>query len=122
MPEVSYLKRARKAGADSLWYKEHEEQSLLEIMERTIKGESIYPDAPPRLFLGNASSVEFTEGELEVLRQVIMGKTDQDIAEVLHISVWTVRSHVQHMLQKTGYKNRVELAVKARTAGLVIDD
>lgn len=122
MPEVSYLKRAREAGADSLWYKEYEEEPLLTVMERTMNGENIYPDTTPNLLLGNASSIELTEGELKVLRKVIMGKTDQEISDDLYISVWTVRSHIQHMLQKTGYKNRVELAVKARTAGLVIDE
>lgn len=122
MPEVSYLKRAREAGADSLWYKEFEEQPLLTVMEHTMNGEHIYPDTTPNLSLGNANSIELTEGELEVLRKVILGQTDQEISNSLHISVWTVRTHIQHMLQKTGYKNRVELAVKARAAGLIIDE
>ena len=122
MPEVSYLKRAKDAGVDSLWYKEYEEQPILEVMRRTMEGESIYPNTTPEILLGNASSVELTEREIDVLRKVITGATDQEIAEALHISMWTARSHLQHILQKTGYKNRVELAVKARIAGVVIDE
>ena len=122
MPEVSYLKKARAAGADSLWYKEFEEQPLLAVIERTMNGESIYPDTTPNLSLGNASSIELTESEMLVLRKVIAGKTDQEISDDLHISVWTARTHIQHMLQKTGYKNRVELAVNARATGLIIDE
>jgi len=121
MPEVSYIKRAEEIGADSLWYKEYEGDPLINVLDRTMEGERVYPDATPSMPLGNASSVELTEGEITVLREVIMGKTDQEIAETLHISVWTVRSHIRDMLQKTGYKNRVELAVKARITGLVID-
>ena len=122
MPEVSYLKKAREAGADSLWYKEYEQLPLLAVIERTMKDESIYPDTTPNLSLGNSNSVDLTESELKVLRKVIAGKTDREISEALHISVWTVRSHIQQMLQKTGYKNRVELAVNARATGLVIDE
>ena len=121
MPEVSYLKKAKDAGADSLWYKEFEEQPLLAVMERTMKGENIYPDTTPNLFWGNASSIELTESEMLVLRKVISGKTDQEISDDLHISVWTARTHIQHMLQKTGCKNRVELAVNARATGLIIE-
>lgn len=105
-----------------MWYKEYEEQPILEVMRRTMEGESIYPNTTPEILLGNASSVELTEREIDVLRKVITGATDQEIAEALHISMWTARSHLQHILQKTGYKNRVELAVKARIAGVVIDE
>ena len=122
MPEASYLHRAKEVGADSLWYKEYEEEPLLQIIERTMAGESIYPDKSPALQLGNAKSTDFTDRELEVLRKIVTGATDQEIADMLYMSVWTVRSHLQHMLQKTGYQNRVELAVNARASGLIIDE
>ena len=38
------------------------------------------------------------------------------------MSRWTVRSHVNSLMQKTGFKNRVELAVNVRSSGLVIDE
>ena len=42
------------------------------------------------------------------------------ISKILYISLNTVRNHIAHLLEKTGFKNRVELAVRAREIGLVI--
>ena len=120
MPECSYLDRARAIGIESFWYKEDPHGNLLDIMERTMDGESIYPDAPPELRLGLASSYDFTERELEVLREITGGDTNQEIAEHLHMSVATVKTHILNMLSKTGFRNRTELAVRARESGLVI--
>ena len=120
MPECSYLGRAREIGVESFWYKEEQRESLLDVMERTMAGESVYPDATPELQLGLASSYEFTERELEVLREMTGGDTNQEIAERLHMSVATVKTHIFNMLEKTGFRNRTELAVRARESGLVI--
>ena len=48
--------------------------------------------------------------------------TNQEIAEHLHMSVATVKTHILNMLGKTGFRNRTELAVRARESGLVILD
>ena len=68
MPEVSWLKRAREIGIESFWYKESAKKTILEIMDRTMAGESVYPDDTPRVQLGQADSGEFTRREIEVLR------------------------------------------------------
>ncbi|MBR3000081.1 MAG: response regulator transcription factor [Oscillospiraceae bacterium] len=120
MPEVSYLKKAREAGVDSFWYKEADDITLLEIMDRTMKGESIYPDHTPELVIGNAKSYEFTPSELRVLREMTTGASNNEIAQKLFIDVTTVKKHITNMLQKTGFKNRTELAIEARVRGLVI--
>lgn len=122
MPEVSYIKRAREIGVESFWYKEASREPILSVMDRTMAGESVYPDSAPVLTLGNARSVEFTPKELEVLREMTMGLTNSAIAEKLFIDVTTVKSHVTHMLQKTGFQNRTELAIQARVSGLVIGE
>ena len=121
MPEVSYLERAREIGVESFWYKEVGEEPLLALMDRTMAGESVYPDVTPQLTLGNASSAELTERELEVLRELLTGATNNEIAEKLCMSERTVKAHITHMLEKTGFKNRTVLAIRARMSGLVID-
>ncbi len=120
MPEVSYMQKARDAGVDSFWYKEVQDKPLSEVIRRTMAGESIYPDTTPIVQLGNAASSELTPKELEVLREMVGGSTNQEIAEKLGISVQTVKTHITNMLQKTGFRNRLELAIKARIDGLVI--
>lgn len=122
MPEVSYIEKGREVGAEGMWYKEQETISLETVIEKVLKGETVYPEATPVLTIGIASSTDFTQRELDVLRKVVFGYSDQEIAETLNMSIWTVRSHVKNLLMKTGFKNRVELAVNVRSSGLVIDE
>lgn len=120
MPELSFLRQAREIGVDSFWYKEVQEQPLLEIMDRTMAGESVYPSASPVVTMGNASSADFTEREAEVLRELVSGAGNREIAAKLGITENTVKMHITNMLQKTGYHSRLELAVKARHLGVAI--
>ena len=120
LPEYSFISRAKAAGADSFWYKNGGAEFLLEIVGKTLSGESVYPDSSPEIYLGNAGSSDFTERELDVLRELTTGDPDTAIAEKLNMSVWTVRSHLKHMMAKTGFFSRTALAVAARASGLVI--
>jgi DNA-binding CsgD family transcriptional regulator len=54
-----------------------------------------------------------TDRELEVLRQVVAGKTNQEIAVILGISYKTVEKHVDSIYSKLGVASRVEAAVTA---------
>ena len=121
-PECSFFDRARAAGVESFWYKTASAEEILTVMDRTMAGENIYPDTTPSLKLGDATSEKFSDRELEVLRLVVAGETDAVIAEKLFMSVRTVKQHIQSMRDKTGFRNRTELAVRARESGLVIND
>ena len=122
MPEVSYIERAREYGVDSFWYKEVQELEFMELLDRTMAGESIYPEKAPVQIIGSAKSDDLTNTELLVLRELTTGASNQEISERLNISVNTVRSHIQHMLEKTGFDNRTELAIEARVKGVVISE
>ena len=122
MPEVSYIKRAKEIGIESFWHKEVQEQPLLNVMERTMAGESVYPAQAPEVWLGNTVSTELTGRELDVLRELVGGASNAEIAERLGISERCVKMHITDMLSKTGFKSRLQLAVQARAGGLVIND
>ena len=122
MPEVSYMERAKETGVESFWYKEVQEQPIIDLIRRTLDGESIYPENAPVVNLGNALSTEFTERETQILRELVDGCSNREIAEKFDISERTVKMHITSMIQKTGFRSRLELAVKARTGGLVIPD
>ena len=119
-PEYTYLDYARQIGVESFWYKDPTAQAVLDIMDRTMAGESVYPDSTPVIRLGAALSSDFTERELEVLRELVSGKTDAAIAETLYMSITRVKQHILRIREKTQFSNRTELAVKARESGLVI--
>ncbi len=59
-----------------------------------------------------------TNREVEVLRLIVAGKTDREIAEVLFISARTVGGHISNILNKTSTSNRAEAAVYAARRGL----
>ena len=122
MPEHSFISKARENKVDSFWYKEIEEIPLLSLIDRTAEGESIYPDSTPVLSLGQISSTDFTPRELEVLRLLVDGYENPEIAEMLCISPRTVKMHIENMLHRTGFRNRLELAVNVRADGFIIND
>ena len=120
MPDAMFMQRAREIGVDSFWHKEVQAAPMLEVLDRTMAGERVWPDSPPVAELGLAKSTDFTERELEVLRLLAEGLTDKEIAEALFVSVTTVRYHVGNLMGKTGFASRTELAVKAVRSGIAI--
>lgn len=120
MPDSMFLRRAREIGVDSFWYKEAQQAPMLEVMDRTMAGEHIFPDRPPSTNLGMAQSTDFTERELDVLRLLSEGMTDKEIADNLFLSVTTVRYHINNLISKTGFGSRTELAVNAVRSGIAI--
>lgn len=122
MPEVSWMDRARKIGIESFWYKEASEETILEIIERTLKGESIYPMETPEVKLGMAKSTELTPREIQVLRLLTTGVGNDKISESLGISLNTVKTHIKHLLDKTGFSSRTQLAIQARITVVIEDD
>jgi two-component system vancomycin resistance associated response regulator VraR len=120
MPEGSWLERAKKIGVESFWYKEVQKEPILSVMNRTMAGESIYPDETPLVNIGCATNHDFSERELEVLRELISGDSNSEIGKRLGVSASTVKFHIQNMLEKTGMHTRTELAASARSLGIVI--
>lgn len=112
MPEHSFLQRAKEANCDSFWYKEYGETDLVDVCMRTAAGEKIWPETTPSLQVGLISSSDFTQRELDILRELARGATHDDIARTLGISVNTVKYHVKNLLQKTGYKNALQLVAE----------
>ena len=55
--------------------------------------------------------VPLTDRESQVLALVAEGKSNQEIADTLHLGVTTVKTHVANLMSKTGCDNRVRLAV-----------
>jgi DNA-binding CsgD family transcriptional regulator/pimeloyl-ACP methyl ester carboxylesterase len=78
------------------------------------------PDKPTRASAGSGdgSTALLSSRELEVLHLLHAGKSNQQIADELVISLHTVRRHVSHIFDKTGVANRTEAAGYAREHGL----
>ena len=111
MVEVSYLARAKAARVDSFWYKDISPEALIDVIDRTMAGEHLFPGATPKVKLGLAESTDLTAKEIEVLRLVCQGLEYSEIAETLRVAESTVKYHISNILSKTGYANKTRLAI-----------
>ena len=68
---------------------------------------------------GDENRVPLTEREFEVLKHLVSGKSNTEIAKELIVSVHTAKAHVCSILQKMCVNDRVQAAVKAVKEGLV---
>ena len=122
MPELSYERKAREIGVEGFWQKEVQEQPIQEIMDRVMAGETVYPSEQVEVPIGNAMSTEFTEREADVLKELVTGASNKEIAGKLNMGESTVKMHITNMLQKSGYHSRLELALMARHYGIAINE
>ena len=121
MLDGSYLNRAREVGADSIWFKDVSREELMTVVERTMDGESVYPDKAPKVMIGNASSYEFTEAEIKVLRLLVEGMTYREMADKLGVSTDCVKKHISSMLSKTGYPSKTKLTAMVVSKRLIVN-
>ena len=91
-------------------------------MKKTMKGEHIYPNTTPVIKLGNVTNHDLTARELEILKEMLTGDSNAEIAKRLCISAGTVKRHIENMISKTGLHSRTELAAEAGRLGIVIRD
>lgn len=123
---------AIKAGALGYLLKDSDPEDLLQAIRQVHRGEpSLHPRIARKLLheLGRPLPQErplpqlptpepLTEREVEVLRAVAKGLSNQQIADNLSIAEVTVRTHVSHILDKLHLANRVQATLYALREGL----
>ena len=120
MAEHTFIEKARAARADSFWYKDASHGELISVMDRTMAGEHIFPDKTPEVKLGFTTSYELTSSELDVLRALMQSTSDEDAAAMLGCTKANIRWHVSKILEKTGYRTRMELLIAVAQKNLII--
>lgn len=127
----AYLARAVAAGAAGYLCKEVDPERIPRAVRAAAAGEELLNRDLLRAALAKAMSeapvgpepdslpVEpLTEREVEVLRLIVAGLDNDAIADVLCVSVFTVKTHVRHILGKLGVSDRTQAAVWAVRHGL----
>ena len=61
---------------------------------------------------------KLTPREIQVLKLLIQGLTNSEIANILKISSHTIKTHVQTIIQKYRVKNRIQAAIIAKQSGI----
>ena len=126
---------ALSSGATAYCLKDIDPTKLADVVRDVAKGVcwldpevaqmalNSFPKVESTRILSNSMSQEgrvpLTEREYEVLKHLVMGKSNTEIAKELIVSVHTAKAHVCSILQKMCVSDRVQAAVKAVKEGLV---
>lgn len=121
MLDFTYLRRAEEIGAEGFWYKDASEAELMKVISTVMEGEIVYPDKTPKVTVGIATNYDFSDAELRVLRQLVEGDSYSEIAKHLGLSPETVKTHVSHMLQKTGFKSKTQLVAQIIRKNIIVN-
>ncbi len=62
---------------------------------------------------------DLTAREMDVLKEMISGKSNKKIGKTLFITQYTVKAHLTQIYKKFGVTNRIEAAMKARDKGII---
>jgi DNA-binding NarL/FixJ family response regulator len=111
--------RALQAGAMAYLTKSVERADLITVIRKAASGQRyMSPEVAERLAARLPRS-ELSRRELDVLRLVVGGRRNREIAQVLDISEGTVKIHVSNILGKLGAGDRTEAATTALQRGIV---
>jgi DNA-binding NarL/FixJ family response regulator len=123
--DTQYVRNLLASGAAGYLTKEEASEMIIDAVRGVARGEEgwLSRRAMARMSAwtraDEADGREITERELDVLRHVVAGKTNQEIGVALKISEKTVEKHVGAILTKLGVASRVEAAVQALQRGIV---
>jgi DNA-binding NarL/FixJ family response regulator len=127
--DPEYLIEALKVGASGYLLKDAGKPEIVGAIRQVLAGESLLnaglvaellkrldrEDRAP----SEASGHGLSERELDVLRLLVSGKTNREIAAELMLSISTIKTHVEHVIAKLEVADRTQAAVKATQLGIV---
>ena len=125
-----YVYEALRAGASGFMLKDAPEDQLAAAIRIVADGGSLFAPSVTRRLIAEFAQraarkepppalAELTPRELEVLRLIARGLSNQEIAADLVVSEHTARTHVSRILSKLDLRDRVQAVVLAYETGLV---
>jgi DNA-binding NarL/FixJ family response regulator len=126
-----YVYEAMKSGASGFLLKDVKPEQLADAVRTVAAGDALLAPAITRRLIeeftrrpppGSSAPPELetlTERELEVLKLIAKGLSNEEIAKELFVSMATVKTHITHILMKLDLRDRVQAVVLAYESGLV---
>jgi len=116
-----------KAGASGYLLKDSSPDEIETAIQDVYKGETAFPARITNIMIKElkrpvktpSKCISLTEREVEILKLVANGLSNQDIADTLFLSVWTVRTYVTGILSKLEVENRTQATLYALREGLI---
>ena len=126
-----YVYEALRAGASGFLLKDTAPTQLLEAIRVVAGGDALIAPSITRRLIGEFASRRdpsaasdqlgaLTEREVEILREVARGRSNDEMAATLFISPLTAKTHVSRVLSKLGARDRAQLVAIAYETGLVV--
>jgi DNA-binding NarL/FixJ family response regulator len=124
-----YVYEALRAGASGFVLKDDPPEQLIAAVRTVAAGDALLSPSVTRRVIDRfarsplgtppAALRELTDREREVLARLARGLSNAEIGAELFITEATVKTHVTHLLQKLGLRDRVQAVVLAHTCGLL---
>jgi DNA-binding NarL/FixJ family response regulator len=123
-----YVFESLRIGASGFMLKDEPPEHLLEAIRTVAAGDALLSPAVTKRVIQRFTRLphrtppreldELTERELDVFRLIARGLSNAEIGEQLFITETTVKTHVTHLLQKLGLRDRVQAVVLAYETGI----
>jgi two-component system, NarL family, response regulator NreC len=128
--DEGYILRALRAGARAYLLKDSAEADLVRAVHAVVGGKSYFSPAVSKVLLedymrklqrtGAEDSFELlSPREREILQLVAEGKSNKEIADLLHLSVYTVETHRASIMKKLNLRGVPELILYAVRKGII---
>lgn len=110
-------------GADGYEMKDVEPEKLIQTIQRVLNGEKVIHPEAKHVMETLSKKPHFTnklsKREIEVLQEMVKGKTNKEIAEALFVSEKTIKTHVSHIFNKLEVTDRTQAAIYAMENNLI---
>ena len=113
------IHRAVRAGASGYVLKDLTGSELVRAVKAVHEGKTYMPEGVASRLAESLSRPELTPRELEVLKMVVKGLSNKEIADALEMSEHTAKTHLKSILAKFGVRDRTEAATAALQRGFV---
>jgi len=126
--DKQYIKGMLEAGASGYLFKNCAYDELIEAIHTVFAGKKYLSDKITEImiqdYLGKEermpeSDSELTERESEILKLIAEGASTSEISELLFVSVKTIGTHKQHLLEKLNLKTSTDLVKYAIKKGII---
>jgi DNA-binding NarL/FixJ family response regulator len=124
-----YVYEALSAGASGFVLKDDPPEQLITAIRTVSAGDALLSPAVTKRVIAEFARIprpeppegfdELTGREREILRLIAGGLSNAEIGQELYISETTVKTHVTHVLQKLGLRDRVQAVVLAHQTGIL---
>jgi len=111
--------RALKAGARAYLLKGMTSEDLVTTIRAVHAGKSHIPAAIAEKLAERMGTEDLTPREFDVLKEIVNGKSNKEIASELNVSEATVKTHINSLLGKLGVTDRTQAATAAIQRGIV---